>query len=176
MSLKHKIKKLIPVSGVLVLTLFLFLGCSSKPKESDEVNEKDIGLGDVELSNLAGEKIDMAQFENKIVFINFWATWCKPCIQEMPAIARAREIIKDEHVVFLLASSEGIDQIKKFKDKKDFPFQYVQLRNMEELNIQAIPATFIFDPEGQLIFSEVGYRNWDTPENIALITNKPSTL
>jgi thiol-disulfide isomerase/thioredoxin len=167
-------KKLTSVSGVLIFTLFLCLGCSSKPKEDKEEKEADIGLGDVELANLTGEKIDMDQFKNKIVFINFWATWCKPCIQEMPTIAKAQEIIKDEHVVFLFASSEGVDQIKNFKDKKDFPFQYVQLQNMEELHIQAIPATFIFNPEGQLIFSEVGYRNWDTPENIALITNKPS--
>ncbi len=161
---------------LLFVAFTLLIRCSSNnSKGNAEENSGALKLDDITLSDLTGKEIDMTEFKDKTVFINFWATWCKPCIQEMPTIAKAQEIIKDENVIFLFASSEGVDQIRKFKNKRSFPFRYVQLLNMEELNIQAIPATLIFNSEGKLIFSEVGYRNWDTPENIALITNKPST-
>ena len=170
---KIKTKKQ-PSPWIVVLTLLFLVGCSSKPKENIETKADAPGLNDIKLTNLKGEEINMSEFKDKTVFINFWATWCRPCIEEMPTIAKAQEIIKDKNVVFLFASNESVDQIQKFKDKKGFPFEYVQIHNLEELNIQALPATFIFNPDGKLTFSEVGYRDWQTPENIALITSKTS--
>lgn len=130
-----------------------FIGCSSKNKEKNTIS-----LDDIKLSTLSGEKIDMDEFKGKTVFINFWATWCKPCIQEMPTISSAQSLLKDEGVVFLLASNEDIDHIKKFSTKHDYDFRYVKLENMEALKIQALPTTFIFDSEGELKFSETGFR------------------
>ena len=160
---------------VHLIVLLLLCRCTSAnrdDKEHNVANEATMQLGDVVLYNLAGQRIDMAEFKNKKVFINFWATWCKPCIQEMPTIKSAQEIIKNENIVFLFASMEDADRIEKFSAAKGFPFRYVQVQNMEDLNIPAIPATFIFDEQGKLFFSEIGYRSWDTPENIALINNK----
>ena len=114
----------------------------------------------------------MSDYKNKIVFINFWATWCKPCIQEMPTIAKAMEQLKDEDVVFLFPSNESVDLIQGFKERRSFDFNYVQAQNMEALNIMALPTTFIFDKSGKLQFSEAGFRDWSKPENIFLITNK----
>ncbi len=173
------------IVSVVFLTVGLFgaatlvTSCDGKKAETkqEDVTAEDkedtgIEINDIKLLNLDGSAVNMAALKNKIVFINFWATWCQPCIQEMPTIAKTQEILKDKNVVFLFASNEEISQITKFKESKQFPFQYVQLQNMEALNIQAIPTTFIFNSEGKLNFSGVGYRNWNTPENIALITNK----
>ena len=113
----------------------------------------------------------MDDFKNKTVFINFWATWCKPCIQEMPTIAKAQEVLKDKNVVFLFPSNESVDLIEGFKERKSFDFNYVQSKNLEALNIVALPTTFIFNPKGELIFSEAGFRDWSTEENLALITH-----
>lgn len=139
--------------------LFLF-GCSANQSELDKIK----------LQTLDGTPINMSDFKNKTVFINFWATWCKPCIQEMPTIAKAKEQLKD--VVFLFPSNEDVDLIQGFKERKSFDFNYVQAQNMEALNIQALPTTFIFSPDGKLIFSEAGFRDWSTKENLKLITGK----
>ena len=152
-----------------VLTLWIFtvllLGCSSKNKEKNTIR-----LDDIKLSTLSGEKIDMEEFKGKTVFINFWATWCKPCVQEMPTINSAQSMFNDNDVVFLFASNEEIDRINAFSTKHPYEFRYVKLENMEELKIQALPTTFIFDSDGELQFSETGFRMWDEQTNIDLIS------
>lgn len=133
----------------------------------------DSDLEKIELQTLDRTRIDMSEFKGKTVFVNFWATWCKPCIQEMPTISNAQKQLKDEDVIFIFPSNESIDLIQGFKEKKSFDFNYVQVLNLEALNIQALPTTFIFNTKGELIFSEAGFRDWSTPENISLITGKP---
>ena len=151
--------------ALLIFALLFLPGCSSKNKENNTIS-----LDDIKLSTLSGEKIDMEEFKDKTVFINFWATWCKPCIQEMPTINSAQSMFKDNDVVFLFASNEEVDQINTFSTKHPYAFRYVKLENMEELKIQALPTTFIFDSDGELQFSETGFRMWDDQSNIDLIS------
>lgn len=148
-------------SGSFYLLLFALLSCS-RAKEND--------IAKVKLKELDDQPINLAQYEGKTVFINFWATWCKPCIQEMPTIANVKERLKNENLIFLLASNEDRSQIEKFIKKRKYNFHYVHLENLEALNIQALPTTFIYNKEGRLKFSETGFRMWDDPQNIELIT------
>jgi thiol-disulfide isomerase/thioredoxin len=150
--------------------IFFLIGlltqCSTSDKKSDS-NDRD----DIVLTDLSGKTLDLDSHKGKVVFINFWATWCKPCIQEMPTLAIAQEKFKNENIVFLFASNEEPDQIEKFQKKHPYNFQYVRVENLEALNIQALPTTYIFDSEGKLKFSEAGLRAWDSVENIELISN-----
>ena len=158
--------KYIPLTHIAVTIFLLGLaGCSSKKEDTGGIELKDI-----KLSSLDGKSIYMDEFQDKTVFINFWATWCGPCIQEMPTIERAQGEMNGKDVVFLLASNEDFNQIERFSKKHDFKFRYVKLENMEELNIAALPTTFIFDSDGTLKFSETGYRMWDEPANLELIS------
>lgn len=150
----------------IYLILIVLSACSGNSSDSKDA----IAITDIKLKELNDQPIDITQYEGKTVFINFWATWCKPCIQEMPTIASAQEKFKNENVVFLLASNEEPDQIESFIKNHTYNFQYICVENMEALNIQALPTTFIFDSEGRLKFSENGFRVWDDPENIELIT------
>jgi thiol-disulfide isomerase/thioredoxin len=150
--------------------IFFLIGlltqCSTSDKKSDS-NDRD----DIVLTDLSGKTLDLDSHKGKVVFINFWATWCKPCIQEMPTLAIAQEKFKNENIVFLFASNEEPDQIEKFQKKHPYNFDYVRVENLEALNIQALPTTYIFDSEGKLKFSEAGLRAWDSVENIELISN-----
>ncbi len=130
-------------------------------------------LDEFELYGLDGKPVDMKQLEGKVVFINVWATWCRPCIQEMPTIAEAMQKLQGKDIVFLFASNEELDEITAFRDRKQFPFNYVQLKNLERLSIEAIPATFIFNSAGNLVYGEEGFRDWSTSESLALITQQP---
>ncbi len=123
------------------------------------------------LTDLSGKTLSLDSYKGKTVFINFWATWCKPCIQEMPTLAIAQEKFKNDNIVFLFASNEESDQIEKFQKKHSYDFHYVRVENFEELNIHALPTTYIFNSEGKLKFSESGFRTWDSAENIELISN-----
>lgn len=150
--------------------IFFLMGllnqCSTSDKKSDS------GGGDaIVLADLSGKTLNLDSYKGKTVFINFWATWCKPCIQEMPTLAIAQEKFKNDNIVFLFASNEEPEQIEKFQKKHPYNFQYVRVENFEELKIQALPTTYIFDAEGKLKFAESGFRKWDAAENIELISN-----
>lgn len=125
----------------------------------------------IKLTDLDSKAIDLNQYKGKTIFINFWATWCKPCLKEMPSIQQAQELLKNEDIVYLFASDEAVEQIEKFKTNHPYLFHYVRAENMEALNIMALPTTYIFNPEGKLVFSEMGFRKWDDKDNIDLLIN-----
>lgn len=152
--------KSVLINTILYTTFFAVLGCAG-------TNDREINK--VRLKELDGTPVDLSEYDGKTVFINFWATWCKPCIQEMPTIAEAQKLKTD--VVFLLASDEEFSQIEKFKERHNYGFHYVRLENMEALKIKALPTTFIFNSEGKLKFSETGFRMWNDPANIKLINS-----
>lgn len=155
-----------------ILSVFLLFGCQGNNNTNPDSQSKGEGrLPQIQLSDLNDQAVQLENYKGKTVFINFWATWCKPCVEEMPSIERAQGILKNENVIFLMASSESIEEIKAFKGNHGFEFNYVQLENPETLNLQALPTTFIINPDGKLVFSEMGSRNWDETANINLIKN-----
>ena len=159
------------------IAVIIFIGlisCNEKGKEKDK-DEPVLStpakseLAKIKLTDLDSKPIDLQQYKGKTIFINFWATWCKPCLQEMPSIEKAQKILKDENIEFLFASDETTEQIIAFKTDHDYSFNYITCENMGALNIVGLPTTFIFNPKGKLVFSEMGYRKWDSKENIDLL-------
>jgi thiol-disulfide isomerase/thioredoxin len=152
--------------------IFLFIilaGCGQGVKHESSTPAGELDIARIKLTELNGQVIDLSQFEGKTVFINVWATWCKPCIQEMPTIQHVQDSLKDCNIVFLMASNEEPEEIDAFAKIRDFQFHYVRLSNLEALNIQALPTTMIFDSQGKLKFNETGFRQWDDAQNISLI-------
>jgi thiol-disulfide isomerase/thioredoxin len=153
-----------------VALLFGLLSCNEGNKDKVVSSiEKDRPIDKIRLKDLDGTPINLEKYQGETVFINFWATWCKPCLKEMPSIEKAQHILQNENVVFLLASAETIEEIGTFRKLNTYPFNYVQIQNSEELSIDGLPTTFIFDKEGKLVFSESGYRKWDDKGNIDTI-------
>ena len=157
-----------------VIVLIGLISCNEKGKEKDK-DEPVLStpakseLAKIKLTDLDNKQIDLNQHKGKTIFINFWATWCKPCLEEMPSIERAQEILKDKNIEFLFASDETTHQIEEFKTDHEYKFNYVIVENMGTLNIAGLPTTFIFNPTGKLVFSEMSYRRWDSKENIDLL-------
>ena len=153
-----------------IAVIFILGTVSCKEKEKNQVvTSGKSEIDNVKLTNLNNIPLDLKQYDGKTVFINFWATWCKPCIAEMPSIEKAKNKLSNQNIVFLLASNESLQEIEDFKNSNNYTSTFVRIENMEALNIQAIPTTYIFNPEGKLVFSEMGYRNWDDSSNIQLI-------
>ncbi len=138
--------------------------CNAQPDHPSIPSSREIDK--IRLTDLKNQPIDLAKYKGKVIFINFWAAWCKPCIKEMPSIEKAQEILRNEEIVFLLANEESTDQINSFRDSNSYNFNYVRIENSEELNIQVLPTTFIYNADGDLVFSEMGYRKWDEQNNI----------
>ena len=154
----------------LIVLLVVAASCSEPGKQkSKAISSSQTEIEDVKLTSLQGMAIDMKQYKGKPVFMNFWATWCKPCIDEMPTIKNAMDHFKEEKIEFLFASDESAEEIQAFETEHRYGFNYARVGNMEDLNIIVLPTTFIFDKDGKQVFSEAGYRKWDDKANIDLL-------
>ena len=156
----------------------LVLGCQSNQQknQSDHVEtaleEVAVDLKDVSLADLEGNPIKISDFEGKVVFLNFWSTWCKPCIAEMPSIDRAIDILAGKDVVFLAASDESVAKIKRFKSKYDFDFEYVRvLDDFMALQVYALPTTVVYHRNGEVVYQESGAREWDADDMINMLSS-----
>ncbi len=145
------------------------VGCESPKKQEvvREVGNEKADLKDIKLAGLDGSEINLGDFKGKTVFLNFWATWCKPCIAEMPSIQRAIEKLEGQEIVFLAASDESVEKIEKFKARFDFPFQFIRvLDDYANLEVYSLPTTIIYDRNGDIVINEAGAREWDADDMI----------
>jgi thiol-disulfide isomerase/thioredoxin len=150
---------------------FLIVACNNAEKKVAVDNKLSSSILDkVKLANLNNEQVDLSLYKGKYVFINFWATWCKPCVFEMPSLKNLSEKLKGENIVFLFASDESGEQIAEFKQSNNYSMEFARVESLADLNISAIPTTYIFDTNGTLAFTETGARQWDSEESIAMVT------
>ena len=115
------------------------------------------------LRDRSGNRVSMESFRGSVVFLNFWATWCPPCVAELPEIRRAYEKHGDE-VVFLLVTGEEPKKVEAFMEKHgyDLPVYYPASAVPENLSVSAYPTTFILSPDGRVVSRKKGAANWDS--------------
>ncbi|MGB5555498.1 MAG: TlpA disulfide reductase family protein, partial [Flavobacteriaceae bacterium] len=117
--------------------------------------------------DLNGNPIQLSDYQGKRIVLNYWATWCGPCIQEMPSMERAQQLLGEENYLFLLASDQSLEKIKAFTKKKNFDLFFVKFNGaLAEEQIYALPATFIYNSEGEKVERIDGATEWDAPEII----------
>jgi thiol-disulfide isomerase/thioredoxin len=146
---------------IIAVILLITVGC--KPAQDGSIASK------MRLTELNGEAIDLGKYKGKTVFINVWATWCGSCVQEMPSIRHAQSVLQNKNIEFLFASNEGKERIESFESERQLGLHYVQLENLEEMNIMALPTTYVLNANGEVVFSESGFRKWDDESNIQLL-------
>jgi thiol-disulfide isomerase/thioredoxin len=126
--------------------------------------------------DLEGHGFDLSAFAGKKVFVNYWATWCAPCIREIPAIASAAATLEPENYVFLLASDETPDTISAFLADRGFSGNFVKLNGyFGSHGIDAVPSSLLYDEQGNLVKTWAGAFEWNTPEMLAEIRGGAAT-
>lgn len=119
---------------------------------------------DWELINSKGEKVAMEEFRGKVIFINFWATWCPPCVAEMPGInSMYKDLDPNKIEVVMISLDRDFEKAIKYKTSKDFDFQvYAPAGAIPPMYDSAsIPTTFVIDSKGNLVFTHKGMADYD---------------
>ena len=114
------------------------------------------------LKTLSGTQINLEnEYEDKVIFINFWATWCPPCIAEMPSIEKLYQKFKDR-IGFACISNESLSTIKEYKTRNKYSFTMYQSKMdiPKEFNLTIIPATFIISRDRIIAFKHEGPADW----------------
>ena len=120
---------------------------------------------DLNLVNSKGEKVNMKQFEGKVIFLNFWATWCPPCIAEMPGIHKLYKEVKDGNVEFIMLSvDQNFEKARKFKRNKGYDFEVYRATGPipQMYSTRSIPTTYVIDADGNLALTHLGMGDFDT--------------
>lgn len=125
------------------------------------------------LKDINKKKVSLKDFRGKVVFLNFWATWCNPCIEEMPSMESLYRRFKDKDFVLLAINyRESLEKVKNFIENKKFTFPNILDFNGEVLGsyeVRSIPATFIIDKRGFLHGKAIGPRDWDSKDSQKLV-------
>jgi thiol-disulfide isomerase/thioredoxin len=152
---------------IFISCFILFLGCNlsvSRNEKFSDIVSLQLKTSFVDLKN---KKVDLTFYEGKKIVINHWATWCGPCIKEMPGIERAQKILKNYDYIFLLVSDEKVSKISEFKNDNKYEFNFLKsVRSNETLGIYSLPTTYIFDENGIKIETIVGTIIWDSEKII----------
>lgn len=122
---------------------------------------------DVRLATLDGEPVSMEDMRGKVVFMNLWATWCAPCIAEMPYIQKLYEDVASEDIVFVMISVDvSPEKARRFVEQRgySFPVYTPQGALPEPYSTRTIPTTYVISPEGRLATIHTGMANVNTPE------------
>lgn len=125
----------------------------------------------MELTDLEGAAASCSRLSGEVVVLNFWATWCAPCVAEMPGLQRLRDRTSDLDVRFLCISREEPDVVKRFLEKKSFDLPMYLLADdpPECFTSRAVPATYILDRTGTIALRHVGAACWDAERVVAFV-------
>jgi thiol-disulfide isomerase/thioredoxin len=136
-------------------------------------NSNSVSLPAAQLINEKGEVVDLSSFKGKKVFVNLWATWCPPCVAEMPSIQELYNQTRSSNTEFVMLSLDKNFDIAKqwaLQKKYNLPLYFASGDLPEALQVAGIPTTFIFDEEGNLIFNHVGSEDYSRPKFVKMLT------
>lgn len=140
--------------GVLLGVFILIPGARSNPDPVVGVQVENFVLQD-----LQGRSIQLSQYRGKVVVLNFWATWCIPCKDEMPLLQKYADTLKSKVIVLGVNSQEAIVDVKAFVDANAISFPIALDGNGEILRkflVHNYPTTFFIDPNGILRDQHIG--------------------
>ncbi|HWP48649.1 MAG TPA: TlpA disulfide reductase family protein [Candidatus Limnocylindrales bacterium] len=132
---------------------------------------------DFTLKNLEGQEVSLKEFRGKLVFLNFWATWCGPCRAEKPTIEKLYQEFKDKGLIVLAISVDQGDSahlVQSYMEEHKLSYQALldpEQRVAKAYAVRGIPVTYLIDPEGFIIGAAMGARLWDKDEPRKLIAH-----
>lgn len=154
-----------------------FIGKEFKPRTITESNAKKLGTErpertttapDFALDDVTGKRVTLKEQIGKVVFLNFWATWCSPCIQEMPTMEKLHQDLgKNGLVILAINFQETPKQVKEFFGEHNLTFTALLDRDgkvFELYQAWALPMSAIVNKRGELVGKVMGYRDWHGEE------------
>jgi len=144
--------------------LFEDMGVLELPQNTDPF--------EIRLQDINGNLVSLSDFRGRIVFLNFWTTWCPTCRVEMPSMEKLHQKFKDQDFAMVTVNiQESAAQVEKFY--KNFKLTFTALLDTTGevaigFRIRSIPTTFIVDKSGRIIGTIMGPREWDAKKAVAL--------
>ncbi len=161
----------------LVGTAILALAFGVVWMQSSKYEPLVVGMNapDFSLPDLQGKNQRLSAYRGKVIFLNFWATWCKPCKEEMPSMQVLWDNLKQEDFVMLAISMDRVTTTKEIPPfvenmKLTFPILTDSWGQTDKrYKLMGVPETYIIDQNGVLREKVIGPRDWTRPESMETI-------
>lgn len=159
----------IPQTGIPI-KVFISRLISLSPSEISIEKRETLDTYDWQLETLEGEKVNLSSSEGKVMLINFWATWCAPCIAEMPSLQGLYSEYQDK-VDFYFVSMESSARVGAFMEKNgyDFPVYIPKQQVPNALDNGSLPTTYIISKDGKIAVEKTGAANWNSDKTRGIL-------
>ncbi len=128
--------------------------------------QPDIALNKVKVTDLSGTKVELYEYLGKPLVVNYWATWCIPCVKEFQHFEEVKKELGDD-VNFVMISDESSTKINSFSKSTSYSFNYLRsTENLSEYGINARPITYFYNAKGELITKYTSSLNRETLKKI----------
>ena len=172
-------KNIINASFIVLLLIIVFVPSAKsfmlqslmkigflKPNITQNQKTISTALSNIKFKDVKGKEIDLAGLNGKVVFINFWATWCPPCLAEMPSINKLHQQFgADGDVVFIMVDADAnFEKSLSYMENRQYKMPvYTMASSMpENLFKGSLPTTIVFDKKGRVAFHEEGAANYNS--------------
>ena len=169
-----KTKKAPLYSGLAIAVLLLTQLLLGNAFARDGMNAVEPAVMATEFSLMStdGGDIKLSDYAGQFVLVNFWATWCPPCVKEMPSLNNLHKHFSETNFKVLgVHAGPALATVKTFLEKHPVEFDIVIDKKMElsSWGVTGLPTTLLVSPEGDIIYKAVGEREWDSADMIELI-------
>jgi len=142
---------------IFLITFLFLISCKSNNTKKNSLTDLESLQSKSSFINLSKQEVDLNLFSNKKIILNYWATWCGPCIKEMPDLMIAEKKLKDSDVSLFLVSDEDVSVISKFVDNNPYTLNFLKSNvSNEMLGVYSLPTTILFDNKGNKVETIVG--------------------
>ncbi|MFK8027607.1 MAG: TlpA disulfide reductase family protein [Gammaproteobacteria bacterium] len=156
--------------AVLVTALMLTVSLCNAGELMDKVPNTE--ASNFTLMSAHGSDISLSDYEGKFVVLNFWATWCPPCVKEMPALNKLHNKLSGSSLeVVGVHVGPALATVKQFLKDKPVDFDILIDKNMSlsSWQVSGLPTTFLISPSGKVIYKATGEREWGSDEMVKFI-------
>lgn len=163
---------LVPSAKALVMQGLMEIGLF-KPSLTTQKSSTSVDLSTVKFKDVNNKVVSLGDLEGKVVFLNFWATWCPPCLAEMPSINKLhQQFVGDSNVVFLLIDADSdFKKSQGYLDRKNYKLPLFTFASdiPDVLFKGSLPTTIVFDKKGRIAYNGVGAANYASPKFLSFI-------
>lgn len=165
-----KYSGIVPVLLVLLVTALLLISCSNEKEKKAEIGKP---APNFTLTDLQGNEWQLTDLRGKVIFINFWATWCPPCVEEMPDMeALNKKMANAPFKMITILSNDRPDFAAQMVKKIGATFSVLIDPDSlvgNQYGLTGVPETFIIDPQGILRKKFLGPRPWNSQEAMDML-------
>ena len=161
--------RILTVVGLGLVALWMSLRAPARSREAPKFV----------LPDLSGKVVRMDDLRGKVVLLNLWATWCPPCVEEMPTLeALSKKMTGRDFVLLAISEDEHSEDVAPWIEQRGLTFPVLLDARGQvgaDLGITGYPETFIVDRTGRIVHHHIGYRDWGEPGIVAALERLMNT-